>query len=85
MRSGSLSELLNLPATVTLAVVVVVIVLAITTVFCVALLRALPPDVPRIIEPFSQLCTAIVNWMTGMRFRGKRGQGRDDRSPGEQS
>lgn len=59
-----MSELLNLPATVTLAVVVVVIVLAITTVFCVALLRALPPDVPRIIEPFSQLCTAIVNWMT---------------------
>ncbi|WP_236740081.1 hypothetical protein, partial [Mycobacteroides abscessus] len=85
VRSGSLSELLNLPATVTLAVVVVVIVLAITTVFCVALLRALPPDVPRIIEPFSQLCTAIVNWMTGMRLRGKRGQGRDDRSPGEQS
>ncbi|WP_074338583.1 hypothetical protein [Mycobacteroides abscessus] len=80
-----MSESLNLPVTVTLAVVVVVIVLAIAAVFCVALLRALPPDVPRIIEPFSQICTAIVGWMTGVRFRGIRGQGRDGRSSGEQS
>ncbi|MDO3170173.1 hypothetical protein P5V90_24645 [Mycobacteroides abscessus subsp. abscessus] len=69
----------------TLAVVAMVIVLAIAAVFCVALLRALPPDVPRIIEPFSQLCTAIVSWMTGTRFREKHSQGRDERFPGEQS
>lgn len=54
---------------VAVAASVVVVVLAITVVFCVALLRALPPDVPRIIEPFSQLCTAIVGWVTGIRFR----------------
>ncbi|SHU27437.1 Uncharacterised protein [Mycobacteroides abscessus subsp. abscessus] len=73
-----MSESLNLPVTVTVAVVVVTVVLAIAAVFCVALLRALPPDVPRIIEPFSQLCTAIVGWVTGIRFRCPPGDKRDE-------
>lgn len=54
----------NMPFTVTAAVCVIVAVLAITVVFCTALIRALPADVPRIMEPFGQLLAAIVKVLT---------------------
>lgn len=67
--------LTNFPIAMTVAACVVVVVLAIAVVFCTALIRALPADVPRIMEPFAQLCAAIVRALT--RRRGKNYPGDD--------
>lgn len=72
--------LANFPVSLTVAGCVIVAVLAITVVFCTALIRALPSDVPRIVEPFAQLCAAIVKALTRW---GRRDFG-DDESAGGQ-
>ena len=66
--------LTDFPVTMTVAACVVIVVLAIAVVFCTALIRALPADVPRIMEPFAQLCAAVVKALTR---RGKNYLGDD--------
>jgi hypothetical protein len=45
-------------------VCLVAIVIALAVVFSIALIRALPSDVPRIMEPVAQICAALTGWLT---------------------
>lgn len=74
--SNKLFGLSNMSFTTSAVVCLVVIVTALAVVFSIALIRALPSDVPRIMEPVAQVCAALTGWFT--RREHHRREGNDD-------